>query len=515
MKHIYSLLLAALMGLNSCSDDFLNLYPETSINSSSFYQTAEHFDQALIGSYEKLRPIAFNGIFMDEQRSDNTFYSMNNGDRSPYLNVEVVALFLDDETTSVLSNTYNDIYAGIARLNTVLSRIDGSQMTDTEKSKVKAEALFMRSFYYFYLVQHWGPVPLMLTEVTSEKDAFVPNSTVDEIYNQLINDLSEAIEIGLPMPDHFPQSGRATQGAAKMLRAYVYMTKPNREYAKAEQDFKDITKMGYSLEEDYGRVFDPSNKNGKESIFEVQYLDGEGGQHSNIPWRCIPRCTNTDFLMGVRCDNYGGSNAGNNVPTEELIQSYEPGDKRLPISVHIAEGTLDGDLFTVDKLVTEDIADYTVPAGKAFRYFCSKYYHPPYVYPDQAGDNFPLYRYSGALLLLAESLVEQGKEAEALPYLNQVRERAGLKPLTVATKQNVSDEMRHELAFENHRWTDLIRTGQAVSVMNEYGKEMKRLYGWILPSAFNVTKERLIFAFNKRELEINDKLVQNPGYKDY
>ena len=122
---------------------------------------------------------------------------MNNGDRSPYLNVEVVALFLDDETTSVLSNTYNDIYAGIARLNTVLSRIDGSQMTDTEKSKVKAEALFMRSFYYFYLVQHWGPVPLMLTEVTSEKDAFVPNSTVDEIYNQLINDLSEAIEIGL------------------------------------------------------------------------------------------------------------------------------------------------------------------------------------------------------------------------------------------------------------------------------------------------------------------------------
>ena len=117
--------------------------------------------------------------------------------------------------------------------------------------------------------------------------------------------------------------------------------------------------------------------------------------------------------------------------------------------------------------------------------------------------------------MLAESLVEQGKEAEALPYLNQVRERAGLKPLTVATKQNVSDEMRHELAFENHRWTDLIRTGQAVSVMNEYGKEMKRLYGWILPSAFNVTKERLIFAFNKRELEINDKLVQNPGYKDY
>lgn len=515
MKRLYSLIFVALMGLSSCSEDFLNLYPDTSVNSSSFYKTAEHFDQALIGSYEKLRSIALKGIFMDEMRSDNTFFTRYSGDRSPYLNVEVVALFLDDETTAVLSENYNDVYIGIARLNTILNRINGSQMTDTEKAKVKAEALFMRSFYYFHLVQRWGPVPLMLKEVTSEKEAFEPNSTVDAIYTQLVSDLNEAIKIGLPMPGSFPMSGRATQGAAKMLRAYVNMTKPNREYEKAEQDLKDITQMGYGLEADYARVFDPTNKNGKESIFEVQYLDGEGGQHSEIPWKYIPMCTNTDFLMGIRLDNYAGVSGGWAVPTAEMIRSYEPGDNRLSVSVHIAEGILEDEQFTVDKLVKEDIQNYTPPTGKSFRYFVSKYYHPPYTYAGRTGDNFPLYRYSGALLLLAESLVEQGKDAEALPYLNQVRERAGLKALTTATKQNVSDEMRHELAFENHRWMDLVRTGQAIAVMNEFGQEMKKLHGWILPSAFNITEQRLIYAFNKRDLEVNDKLVQNPGYKDY
>lgn len=515
MKRLYSFILGILIGFTSCNEDFLILSPDTSVNSSSFYKTAEHFDQALIGSYEKLRSIALKGIFMDEMRSDNTFFTRYSGDRSPYLNVEVLSLFLDDETTAVLSENYNDVYSGIARLNTILSRINTSEMTDGEKNKVKAEALFLRSFYYFHLVQRWGPVSLMLTEVTTEKESFPPNSTVEAIYTQLVNDLNEAIEIGLPMPTRFPQSGRATQGAVKMLRAYVYMTKPTREYALAEQDLKDITKMGYGLESDYAKVFDPNNKNGKESIFEVQYLDGEGGQHNEIPWRYIPMCTNTDFLMGIRLDNYAGVSGGWAVPTKEMIQSYEPGDKRLSSSVYVAEGKLVDELFTVERVVKENIQSYTPPEGKGFRYFVSKYYHPPYTYAGRTGDNFPLYRYSGALLLLSECLVEQGKYVEALSYLNQVRERAGLNNLSIATKKNVSDEMRHELAFENHRWTDLVRTGEAISVMNEYGKEMKRLYGWILPSAFNVTQERLIFAFNKRELEINDQLVQNPGYKDY
>lgn len=514
-----AILIVMVIGLGSCSEDFLSLAPETSSTSASFYKTAEHFELATIASYEKLRSIALKGIFIDEMRSDNAFFTRYNGDRSPYLKVEVVSMFEDDETTAVLTENYSEVYTGIARVNTILSRLDASQMTDAQKKAVKAEALFLRSFYYFHMVKHWGPVPLMLNEVTSASEAFQPNSTVDAIYAQLVTDLSEAIQIGLPsQTDNVTnkKAGRATQGAAKMLRAYVYMTKPTREYALAEQDLKDITKMGYELEGDYAKAFDPANKNGKESIFEVQYMDGEGhNQHSEIPWRLIPMCMNSEFLMGVHLGNYAGVSGGWTVPTQEMVDSYEPGDKRLPVSIHIAEGVLNNEDFTIDALISDNIQGYTCPNGKAFRYFASKYYHPPYANPGKAGENFPIYRYGGALLLLAECLVEQNKAAEALPYLNEVRNRAGLGPLAAATKQNVSDEMRHELAFENHRWCDLIRTGQAISVMTEFGNEMKKLYGWILKGAFDVTQERLIYAFSKRDMELNKLLKQNPGYKQY
>ena len=512
MKRLILYSFIGMLGLNSCSDDFLNVYPETSITAETYYKTPEHFDQAVVASYQRLRRIALSGIVLDEMRSDNAFYTQYAGDRGPYLTTEVIALFLDDQNTgNWLTDRYNDVYNGISRTNTILSRLEGSSLTDSEKNKVKAEALFLRAFYYFDLVTHWGGVPLMLEEVADESGSFIAKSTAEQVYDQVLTDVSEAITLGLPVASTFPQSGRATMGAAKMLRAYAYMSKPAREYAKAEQDLKDITAMNYGLLDNYADVFSLSNKNSKESIFEVQHLDGNVGQHSEFPWRLIPKCSNLDLMMGVNANNYSGVSGGWTVPTQELIDSYEDGDKRLNATIAVAEGTEDGSQqFTFETL--KEPKGYVCPPGKAFRYFTRKYYNPPYTFSSQAGDNFPLYRYSGALLLLAECLVEQGKNADALPYVNQVRARAGLPALTAATKQNVSDEMRHELAFENRRWTDLIRTGQAIEVMNKHGEEMKKLYPFILPAAFNVTQEKLVYPFHFRELEVNKELVQNPGY---
>src|SRR5665647_3652498 len=151
-KLLYALLLG-IIGLGSCKEDFLNLSTETSITSASFYKTATHFDQAIIASYVGTRSIALNGIFMDEMRSDNTFFTLYSGDRGPYLSTEVIAEFLDDETTgNWLSNRYNGDYSGISRVNTILARINGSALTESEKKSVSAEALFLRAFYYFDLV---------------------------------------------------------------------------------------------------------------------------------------------------------------------------------------------------------------------------------------------------------------------------------------------------------------------------------------------------------------------------
>jgi hypothetical protein len=495
----------------SCSSDFLDLSPATSITSSTFYKTPAHFEQALMAAYAQTRTLTANGMIMDEMRSDNAFFTRYASDRGPELRTEVIALFLDDETTgNWISSRYNALYSGISRVNTVLDRLDASSLTDAQKASVKAEALFLRAFFYFDLVTHWGGVPLMLHEVVNESEAFIGNSTVEEVYTQIVADVSEAITLGLPIPAAFPQSGKATMGAAKMLRAYAYMSKPSREYGKAEQDLKDITNMHYSLESNYADIYSLGNKNGKESIFEIQYLDGDGGQHNDLTWRQIPMCSNNDVLMGVAANNYSGTSGGWSVPTQEMIDSYEDGDLRLSASIAVAEGTLNGELFTFEQLA--EPKGYAVPEGKGFRYFVKKYHHPPYRFASRTGDNFPVYRYAGALLLLAECLVEEGKNAEALPYINAVRQRAGLPALTSATKQNVSDEMRHELAFENHRWTDLIRTGQAIAVMTAFGEREKPQYPWMLPTAFNVTQERLVYAFQLRELQVNSNLKQNPGY---
>lgn len=510
--------IAVLLSFSSCSNSFLDLYPDTAITSQTFYKTADHFDQALIAAYTGFRHIAQDGLFMDEMRSDNTFYTYYSADRGPYLRTETIALFLDDESTNNwIEDRYKSNYTCIARVNSIVDRLDGSELKEDEKAAVKAEALFLRAYYFFDLVQHWGGVPVMLHEVLSEEDAFVGKSTVEEVYDQVLADVSEAITLGLPLPVNFPQNGRATLGAAKMLRAYANMSKPAKDYAAAEQDLKDLTKMGYSLLENYADVFSKAHKNSRESILEVQYTeDGSTDQYTTIPWNLIPKCSNNDFLMGVAGsnyvgDNYNGASGGWCVPTDEMIRSYEPGDQRLDASIAVAEGVVDeGEQFTCSEV--KSVMGYTPAAGKDFRYFVKKYYHPPYSYSLRADDNFPVYRYAGALLLLAEALVKQNKNDEALPYINQVRERAGLPALTTVTLENVMDEMRHELAFENHRWTDLIRNGKAVEVMTRFGKEMKALYPWILPSAFPMTEEKQVYAFPRREMDINHLLEQNPGY---
>jgi hypothetical protein len=510
-KIFFSLIFIAILSF-SCNEDLLYLVPETSISAPNFFKTKTHFDQATIGAYNGLRQIAISGVNMDEMRSDNTFYTYYSGDRGTYNREEITILFLDDPNVESrwAYPRYSVIYANIAKLNTILGRMESSEMTEEEKNKIKAEALFLRAFYYFDLVQHWGPVPLVLEEVVSEEQAFQPNSTIEDVYSQIVSDVKEAIQIGLPVADSFPQSGRATLGAAKMLLAYVYMTKPTREYALAEKELIDITNMNYGLLSEYADVFNPNNKNHKESIFEVQYKEGTGGQHSDFAWRMIPKTTNTEFLMGVKASNTGYDSGGWNVPTQELIDSYEDGDKRLNASIAVVEGNSDGEVITAEAVKNPD--GYIPLEGQGYFYFVRKYWHPPYTQGWNTGDNFPIYRYSGALLLLSECLVEQGKSNEALPFINQVRERAGLGLLSNVTMEDVANEMRHELSFENHRWTDLIRTGLAIETMKKFGDEMKRLHYWVPDNAFEIEEYKLIYPFYHRELEINKNLVQNPGY---
>lgn len=507
MKKILISIIIVAVSASSCEKEFLDLFPQTNLSAATFFQNESQFDQALIGAYGSLRGIVIPGSYMDEMRSDNTFFTYYPPNRGPANWVEDIILFRDNPETSMTNDRYRSDFEGISRVNAIVDRIAATNIAETAKDRILGEALFLRAFYYFDLVQHYGGVPLHLKDVTSINDAFLPRASINEVYAQIIIDLTAAIP-RMPVVTSFPQSGRATNGAGKMLLAYAYMSKPTKEYPKAETELRDITNMNYQLLADYTQVFNPFNKNNSESIFEIQYQEGNTGNQSSFIFTFLPKTTNAAVLTGIPVNVL--LSGGWNVPTQELVGSYETGDKRLPASISVIEGTQVNNNFTYE--TEKNVVGYTPAAGKTYYYFIKKFLHPPYQQVFNANDNWPVFRYSGALLLLAECLVEQGRGGEALPYINEVRNRAGLDDLTVVTAADVANEMRHELAFENHRYTDLIRTGKAIEILTKHGIDMMNRYSTIPPNSFNITTEKLVYPIPYRELQLNKQLVQNPGY---
>ena len=285
-----------------------------------------------------------------------------------------------------------------------------------------------------------------------------------------------------------------------------------KKYADASALSTDVTHMGYSLQTNYADAFDPAHKNNAESIFEVQYKQGPDGQQSDFIYNFVPIATNTSVITGTpgNAINSGGWN----VPTQDLLNAYESDDKRLDASIAVAEGHVDATGYTVVEAV-KSIVGYTTPPGKISKLFIKKYLHP-HALPNNTDDDWPVYRYADALLLLAESLNEQHKPADALPYLNQVRQRAGLTASTetdeAALRDIIAHERRIELAFESHRWTDLLRTGKAISVMTDFGDAIKAIDHSVPANGYQVNEDRLLFPIPLTEIQRNPALTQNHGY---
>lgn len=475
--------------INSCGDKFLDLKPQNNITTDNFFVTEDDFRQAVTGAYRPLQALYSDAYVMGEMRSDNTDYILKTNDRGGQnIERENIAAFTNIATNVFPYNKYINCYSGIAKANAVLDRIDAASISNEAKRNVKGQAAFLRAFYYFDLVQYFGGVPLHLTEINSVAETSLPRATKEEVYTQILADATTAAEL-LPVTQN--PKGQATKGAANTLLGYVYMTL--KQYADAERVLREVTTFGYSLLPEYAALFDPANKNHAESIFEVQYLQGTQSLQSNFAYVFAPGVSDTKNITGVSGNNQGFG--GWNTPTDDLIAAYEPGDKRKEAS--IAEG-------------------YTDPAGNyVAQPFVKKYLHPHAVF-NNTNDNWPVYRYADVLLLLAESLNEQGKTGEAVPYLDQVRARAGLAATTAtaqpALRDAIARERRVELAFENHRWLDLVRTGQAIPVMTAFGAKMKAKYSYLSADTYVVTEDKLIFPIPQNELNINRLLTQNPGY---
>lgn len=461
MKKYIVFLLSLSLVFTSC-EDFLTVVPETQLSSATFFKTESDFVQGVNAAYVPLRAY-YNGPawLLGELHSDNTFY-MRNVLFGAVENAENLADFSVPVSNGTTPNTnvlaaWRGLYLVISRANQVLATIDPVEFNQDTKNNVKGQALFLRAFSYFHLVRYFGKIPLHLTPVVDREGAALPLSEEAAVFDQIIKDLNEAIPL---IPQKSTQlAGRVTQGAARTLLGDVFIYQ--KKWSEAEQVLAPVISSGqYMLMSSYALAFpkNSTNKNNSESVFEIQFREGADGVQGNFLYQHLPYPLTVAEVRSL----FNTSNPqpldgqGNNIPTPDIIAAYEAGDLRKDASF---------DFITVSG---RPGTNKLTPIIKKFR--------DNHAQHQNHGVNWPVYRYAEVLLLMAEALNEQGKTGEAIGLLNQVRTRAGLPATTAAgqgpIREAIFKERRVELAFENKRWFDIIRTNRIQEIIVPYGRRI-------------------------------------------
>jgi len=500
-----------LMSVAACKKDFIQLTPVDSYTVNNFYKTEAQFQSAIVAAYAPLRDVLVNDYFTSEMHSDNTIYQPYADQGTAYGQRRNISDFTNTSTNAYANATWQHSYTGISRCNIIIESLKTADISDSVRKSIDGQAKFLRALNYFKLVRLYGGLPLFLKVVTTADDAFIPRTGVDTIYQQIIADAQDAINELAP-PAGFPQTGIATKGAATMLLADVYAVQ--KKWSDVETLLNTLPAMGYGLWPNYGDAFLPVNKNGYESLFEIQFLGGTGTGTTPNPTALhfIPRSKNTKLLTGIdKLDNTGSG--GWNTPSSDVIADYEAGDLRLDASIGIIEGTYDGSYYFTYS-AAKSVVGYMPASGKIGIPYIKKYLHSPLPAATGSSDDFPIYRYSEALLLLAEALNEEGKSSDALVPLNRVRARAGLNPYITTDQAQLRDSIFHErrieLAFEDHRWPDLLRSGKALDVINAFGVKIRQELTYLPSDSHVVTDHNLLFPIPQDNIDLNPKLTQNP-----
>lgn len=474
------MLLGAVILFQSC-EKFLELEPVTEVSTGNAYTTPEDIEAGLISGYNSLHNEYFiwDNILLGDVRSDNCY-------AGPPSDVDIFAyeaLTIEESNARIFMN-WKDLYKGIANVNLILLKIeDITGFKENRKEQIIGEAKFLRALYYFELVKLYGGVPLMkATGSVDPEDLQIPRNSEEEVYSFIFEDLEYAASV---LPIAFDNDkGRATQGAANALLAKVWAQSPSRDYNKVIQYCDLVIDGGYRLMPLYKLLFDGNNYNNSESIFEIQYLgsttQGNWGSQLFLP----------PSISGDNWRKYA-------TPSVDLIDAYraEGDDVRENASV-IWEKSFDWlDEFWSPVMGAEDI---------------------PFAYKQKnadawnSGDQFYILRLADIILLKAEAMANLGIGDKGRVLLNQIRHRARLND-TSASDAELTDvilnERRLELAFEGHRWWDLVRNGKVVETMNNL-QELDRISNEYVN--YNMTQNKILLPIPLMEINRNPKLERNP-----
>ena len=498
MKYISLLLLIAVIGC-SCSDD-LDLQPISVSSTENFFTTSTDFIQATNAIYADLASYPERLLNLSETRSDN-MYAISDGGVRDWEGINSFHSSLSGN--AYLPDAWNTNYNGIMRANTVIKKIEekGFIITDRAmRNRLKAEARFLRAFYYFDLVRWFGRVPVFDHPLSPSEALSIPRSPVSKVYDLIISDLEYAED---SLETYYAPSdlGRATKYAAKGLLALVYMTSSGptydvsgpglglNEWQKAENLLDEIIESGhYSFLPDYKEIFLYNNEYNKEVVFDINFIKGQTPMlGSHFPALLVPE----NWFSSKGFATMGGSDR----PLSwDLLTKYNPADKRKKTSVHgpyIYNSKLDTLSFYI-----KYVDSTAVPPTITLRYDWPV--------------NFIVQRYTDILLLKAECILHgaEGSQKDVDDIVNQVRRRAGLPEISNVTLELLMNERRLEFAGEGLRWHDLVRSGLVTTIIPQWiAREDSR--GQMRP----FKKEFIIYPIPQSQMDVKVGLYeQTDGY---
>ncbi len=470
----YSLLMA--LSLTAC-DDYLTLESPDELTSASFWRNESDAQSGIAAAYSQLEYYIDTWEFAEVKWPVEAYREdimvMGNDARN-YPNWVELYNFTYTNGNSQLSSYWWNNYKGISFANQVIEKV--GQMTDeaidpTVRQQIVNEGKFLRAYYHLKLLLNWEQIIVRDHYITNQADLNESLSTRQEAWDFIINDLKDAT--ALPASYDADNLGRATCGAAYAYLGFAYLTRAYEESGnKTEYLSQALSALnqvkGYALEKNFSSMFDASNKNCKESIFELQTsLNSANGSNYRTQlhrWIGVEELWGWDEILPstVLVDEY---------KKEGMIATTGRYDSRFYASLftkcdYYNDGT--------GRVYGYDYDDWFEGADRpAFRKFMPADYEG--MNNNYCAINIPLMRYANVLLMKAEVLNEQGNPAQAIPLINEVREVHGDMPaMTGTTQEAVRSQIEHErmieFPLENWRWYDLRRWGKLAEALHAAGR---------------------------------------------
>lgn len=520
-----ALFLTAVLTLSSCDDIFRD-EPMNQISETSIWDNPQLLDEYENSWYRGMS----NGfsIYVPSNallKTASRYYMPWFGDqitvgKSDWFNAGYGDLLKgnDQELTKWAAYTWSGYFTQIQSINTLLENLN-SIPAGSQKTRIEGEAHFMRAYYYYLLWRMFGGVTIIdHTYNPLENAERFKRASYDEMVSFIVKEADMAAN-SLPQSYSSTDVGRATKGAAIMLKAKTYLwassdifqDKADSLYylgftndasqdmlQKAKQAYEELMALNqYSLihinattqdgiRDEYRKIF--TTKNSQESIFEVQHSDD--GDYANKFGHKLDRDAAAPSFTGTTAaytptqnhvDEYGMRDGKQYDPQHP----YENRDYRFYANVLYDGCTFRGhvmDIHYTNRVAGADLTSYGTSTSAAVTR--TGYYLGKFVDETQTIDNndtyaskqdYIIWRYAEALLDYAEVCYRLGDTNTALEYVNKIRNRVHMPSLTDITWDNIVNERRVEMAFEETTYWDLIRWGIAVERMNGSSNPIKAM----------------------------------------